>query len=64
LADSHARRRWRRFAGLTTFAFEIAIRGKAAEGRRTSMKKAVPVKGDGFCERCGYTSIRAQGTKG
>ena len=28
----------------------------ARRGRRTSMKKPCRVKGDGFCERCGYTS--------
>jgi len=40
------------------------VGGKAASSRRTSMKRPCRVKGDGFCERCGYTSIRARGTKG
>ena len=37
---------------------------KAAASCRTSMKTPGRVKWRRFCERCGYTSIRARGTKG
>jgi len=37
---------------------------KAAARPPHFYERAVPCQGGSFCERCGYTSIRAQGTKG